>query len=142
MAKNTAPRNNQANQVIATQQTVTHYQGAIPHPDVLRGMDELVPGTAAKLIKLAEDESLHRRKLELMAMEANVSAQQSQLDINLRQNRAVFRSDMLGQVAGFLVCVLSIASAVFLGLEGHEGLGGAIAIIPTAAIIKAFTMKK
>jgi len=142
MAKNPAPRNNQSNHVIATQQTVTHYQGAIPHPDVLRGMDELVPGTAAKLIKLAEDESLHRRKLELMAMEANVSAQQSQLDINLRQNKAVFRSDMIGQAAGFLVCVLAIVSAVFLGLEGHEGLGGAIAIIPTAAIIKAFTMKK
>ena len=101
MAKNPTPQNNQGNHVIATQQTVTHYQGAIPHPGVLRGMDELVPGTAAKLIKLAEDESLHRRKLELMAMEANVSAQQSQLDINLRQNRAVFRSDMIGQVAGF-----------------------------------------
>lgn len=36
MAKNPANRINQGNQVFATQQTLTHYQGAIPHPDILR----------------------------------------------------------------------------------------------------------
>jgi uncharacterized membrane protein len=142
MAKNPAQRSNQGNQLFATQQTLTHYEGAIPHPDILRGMDDLVPGTAARLIKLAEDESLHRRQLEVMAMEANVTAQHKQLDINCRQNRSVFRSDLIGQIAGFIVCVLSIVSAVFLGLEGHEWLAGTIAAIPTAAIIKAFTIKK
>lgn len=142
MAKNPTHRNNQGSQLFATQQTVTHYQGAIPHPDVLRGMDELVPGTAAKLIKLAEDESLHRRKLELMAIEANIAAQQGQLTLSSQQNKSVFRSDLIGQIAGFIVCVLSIVSAVFLGLEGHEGLAAAVAAIPTAAIIKAFNNKK
>ena len=53
MAKIPTQRNNQSNPVVATHQTVTHYQGAVLHPDILRGFDEVVPGAAARLIKLA-----------------------------------------------------------------------------------------
>jgi len=136
--------NNRGNnpQIFAAQQTVTHYQGAVPHPDILRGMDELVPGTAARLIKLAEDESIHRRKLEVMALEANIATQQKQLALGSQQNTSVFRSDFIGQLFGLVVCLFAIAAAVFLGLEGHDWLAVSIAAIPTAAIIKAFTKKK
>lgn len=142
MAQKPTHRNSPGNHVIATHQTVTHYQGAIPHPDILRGMDDLVPGTAARLIKLAEDESDHRRKLDVMAMDANIAAQQQQSALALQQSKAVFRSDLMGQIAGLIVCIFSIAGAIFLGLEGHEWLGATIAAIPTAAIIKAFSRKK
>lgn len=143
MAKNPTQKSNQNHQqVFAAHQTVTHYEGAIPHPDILREMDNLVPGTAAKLIKLAEDESVHRRKLEVMAMEANIEAQQRQLDFNERQYKAVFKSDLIGQIAGFLICLTSIAAAVYLGISQHEGLAVAIAAIPTAALIKAFFIKQ
>lgn len=43
------------------QTVTTHYQGSVPHPDILRGFDAVVPGTAARLVKLAEEESAHRR---------------------------------------------------------------------------------
>lgn len=143
MAQKPTPRNSQSNQqVFSAQQTITHYQGAIPHPDILRGMDDLVPGAAARIIKLAEDESIHRRKLEVMTVDANIAAQQQQLALGSQQNKAVFRSDLIGQIAGLIVCLFSIASAVFLGLEGHDWLAAPIAAIPTAAIIKAFSRKK
>ncbi len=144
MAKNTTLRNKPANnRVMATaHQTVTHYEGAIPHPDILRGFESQVPGSAARLIKLAEDESAHRRKLELMTIDANISAQQQQLDLGSQQTKSVFRSDLIGQISGLIVCLLAIVAAVFLGLEGHDGLAAIIAAIPTAAIIKAFTVNK
>jgi len=36
-----------------------------------------VPGAAARLIKLAEDEAEHRRKIETMAIDANIATQQN-----------------------------------------------------------------
>jgi uncharacterized membrane protein len=123
MAKNT-PQKRQANhQVVAATQTVTHYQGAVPPPEILRGIDEIVPGAAARLIVLAEQESNHRRSLEVKAIDANIAAQVAQAQINERQTKAVFRSDMIGQIAGFLVCLCCIGGRQFiLGLTDMIGL--------------------
>jgi len=142
MAKNTPQKRQTNHQVVAATQTVTHYQGAVPPPEILRGIDEIVPGAAARLIALAEQESNHRRSLEVKAIEANIAAQVAQAQINERQTKAVFRSDMIGQIAGFLVCLCCIGAAVYLGLNGHDWLAGGIAAIPTAALIKAFVLTK
>ena len=142
MAKNPAQRNNPNNQQVIATQTVTHYHGAVPHPDILRGFDDIVPGAAARLIKLAEDESEHRRKLESQSLEANIITQQNQLALGETQQKYVFRSDLVGQVFGLLVCLSSIASAIYLGINGHDWLAGVIAAIPTAALIKAFALSK
>lgn len=141
MSKKPIHQKQQSNHHILTAtQTVTHYQGAVPHPDILRGIDEIVPGAAARIVKLAEDEANHRRKLEEMAMDANIATQQQQLLIEKQRSSAVFRSDMLGQIAGFLVCLSCIGAAIYLGIKGHDWLAGAIAAIPTAALIKAFVL--
>jgi len=142
MAKNTPQKRQPNHQVVAATQTVTHYQGAVPPPEILRGIDEIVPGAAARLITLAEQESNHRRSLEVKTIEANIAAQVAQVQINEQQTKAVFRSDMMGQIAGFLVCLCCIGAAVYLGLNGHDWLAGGIAAIPTAALIKAFVLIK
>lgn len=40
------------------------WEGPIPPPATLRAIDELVPGSAARLIKQFEDEANHRRSLQ------------------------------------------------------------------------------
>lgn len=121
-------------------QTVTHYQGLIPPPDFLRGLDELVPGTAERLIRLVSEESQHRRDIEIKITNANISAQQTQLQIASQQSKAVFRSDLIGQIAGLFVCIICVAGAVYLGVQNHHAPAIALAAIPTAAIIRAFTL--
>jgi fatty acid desaturase len=91
---------------------------------------------------LAEEESLHRRDLEMKANDANISAQQYQLRIAEQQSRAVFRSDLLGQIAGFIVCLACIGAAVYLGLNGHDWLAGMLALIPTGALIRASVLNR
>jgi uncharacterized membrane protein len=145
MAKTPNHRNQQQNnqQVKAKVQTVTtHYQGIVPPPDILRGLDEVVPGAAARLIKLAEEESIHRRHLEMNANKANISAQQHQLRIADQQGKAVFRSDLIGQIAGLIVCLACIGAAIYLGLNGHDWLAGMLALIPTGALIRAFVLNR
>lgn len=114
------------------------YQGLIPPPAILQQFDDLIPGTAARIIQWAEDEQHHRRGLERQAQEANIAAQQRQLGIAESQSRAVFKSDLVGQVLGFLVCLACIAGAIWLATQGHYWVAGALAAIPTAAVIQAF----
>lgn len=149
MARPQQPRPPVARAANPAAQTVQHiqttsqvYEGPIPHPEILRQFDELVPGTAERLIKLAEEESHHRRELERLAQEANVSAQQRQLGIGEYQSRAVFRSDIMGQVAGLIVCLACVAGAVFVGEQGHEWTAAALAAIPTAAVVRAFVLQR
>ena len=129
-------------QQIQVQHGTQVFQGPSPHPDILAGFDKLVPGTAQRLIQLAEDESLHRRKMEQQAMSANVNAQKQNLELNEYQNKAVFKSDTIGQTFGLIVSLACIAGAIYLGLNNHQGTAIALAALPTAAVIRAFFINK
>ena len=102
------------------QETTQLCQGPVPPPAVLEHYDRLVSGTAARMFQLAEEESLHRRRLEDQANSANVATQAKQLEIADYQTRAVFRSDAMGQAAGLFVSVSCIVGSVFLALNGRE----------------------
>jgi uncharacterized membrane protein len=136
-AQQSLPSHGQLQQQVLTT-AVQQYSGQIPPPDLLRGFDELIPGTAARLIQWAEDEQAHRRSMEAEAQAANIDAQRHQLEIADRQSRSVFRSDILGQIFGFLVCAGCIAGAVALALNGQAGVAVALTVIPTGAVIYAF----
>ncbi|QKL71436.1 DUF2335 domain-containing protein [Ralstonia solanacearum] len=114
------------------------YQGPIPHPSILEGFERLVPGSANRLIAMAEAESLHRRALEDRALAANVAGQEKQLSIVEYQSKVVFWSDTIGQIAGTLVSLACVAGAVWLAANGHEAAAGALAAIPGAALIRSF----
>jgi uncharacterized membrane protein len=118
------------------------YQGPIPPPEVLRGFDDIVPGAAERLIVLAEDESKHRRALEMRSMDANIAAQQRQLSIGEYQSRAVFRSDTVSQALGLIVTLGAIAGAVYLAATGHEAIAALLCAIPTGALIQVFFTKR
>ena len=132
--KQTNPPNTQ----IQTQVTKVTHLGPIPHPEILRGYDDLVSGAAARIIELAEEESAHRRKIENKALDANIALQEQNVVIAKQQNQVVNRSDILGQIFGFIICISCVGAAVFLGINGHEELAGAITIIPSAAVIRSF----
>lgn len=119
-----------------------HHEGPLPAPEDLRRYDLVSPGAAERIIRMAEEESGHRRRLEADAHAANIAAQEKQLGISDYQSRAVFRSDTIGQVAGLIVSVSCIAGAVFLAVSGRDWVAAALAAIPTAAVIQAFLVKR
>jgi uncharacterized membrane protein len=118
------------------------YQGPVPHPSLLKQFDDIVPGTAARMIALAEDESRHRRHQEELVNSGNIAAQAKQLAIADYQTKAVFRSDMIGQIAGIAVSLSCIAGAVYLATQGQWKVAIALAALPTAAVIQAFFAKR
>ncbi len=114
------------------------YHGVIPPPLILQQFDDLIPGTAARLIQWAEDEQRHRQMLERDAQVANIEAQKKQLAIAERQARAIFLSDALGQCLGFVVCLGCVVGAIWTAVAGQTAVAIALAALPTAAVIQAF----
>lgn len=135
----------QAQGVAAFSQKTTNFQiheGPVPHPDVVAGYESVLPGAADRILKLAESESMHRHARDRDAMDANIDAQKKQLGINEYQTKASFRSDIVGQALGFIVSFSCIAGAVVLALQDKNAAAVASALIPCAAIIRAFFVPK
>lgn len=66
--------NQTANQLIFNATAAQlQYQGPIPPPDVLKQYDSVMPGLAARIIAMAEQEATHRRTIEaqIVAAQAN-----------------------------------------------------------------------
>lgn len=126
----------------ATINVATHYQGILPPPEILHSLNELVPNGAARIVELVEAESLHRREQEAQAMQANIEAQKQHFISANKQDSAVARNDLFGQISALIVCLSCIASAIYLGINNHDELAGVIAIVPTAALVRSFLLKK
>lgn len=118
------------------------FQGPVPHPDILAGMERVVPGSARDLFEMAKAETAHQHEMEVLTTTANINAQRKQLEIADYQSKAVFRSDTLGQIAGIIVSMTCIGAAVYLAVNGHEWVAVVLAGIPTAAVIQAFFAKR
>lgn len=45
-------------------QVQREFSGPIPHPEIIQGYEEVVPGSADRIIKMAERQAEHRQKME------------------------------------------------------------------------------
>ncbi len=122
--------------------TMHHYQGAIPPPAILDGFERIVPGCAEKIVNSALQESIHRRDIEHKSMDANIAAQNQDLNIKELQVKLVFRSDAIGQWCGFITCILCAGGAVYFGVIGKDFLAASFLALPSAAVIKSFFVDK
>jgi hypothetical protein len=68
--------------------------------------------------------------------------QNENICIAKQQNKVVNRSDIVGQIFGFIICIACVGAAIYLGISGHDELAGAITVIPSAAVIKSFFSSK
>ncbi len=114
----------------------------LPPPSLLQGFDDVLPGTAKRILELAIAESEHRRMLESSITQGNIAAQQANSQLISNQAKHGAFNDTLGQTLGFVTCLSCIGASVYTAINGHELLALALAAIPTAAVIKAYFIKK
>ena len=48
------------------------YAGPLPHPQILAGYNQVIPGSADRIIQQAEDQAKHRQRVESMLAEQGV----------------------------------------------------------------------
>ncbi len=96
------------------------YSGPLPHPETLKKFEEIVPGSANRIITQFEEQSQHRRMLETKVI-----------------HNDIFLSKM-GLLAGFIIGLLAVSGGVYTALLGHEMAGGFIGSAGLIGLVSVF----
>lgn len=117
------PQNSQSspkeNKVVLTEVSQS-FSGPLPPPDVLRQFDEVVPGAAERIIKMAEEQSAHRKELERKVINSDIS-----------------RSKW-GQVLGFIIAIAGLVVSAVVAIYGNAFAGGIIGVGTLASLVSVF----
>lgn len=105
------------------------FQGPIPHPELLGAYDALVPGAADRLIRMAEEEAEHRRRLESEALQSDIA--------DRNEARAEARR---GQGFGFLLGMAAILGGTATAIMGAPWPGGLLGAGGLAALVAVFVI--
>lgn len=76
------------------------YSGPLPHPEILGGYEKVLPGSADRILKMAEKQLDHRISNENKLVNAE------------NQIR------LFGLITGFLIAIFGLGGAVYLGYNG------------------------
>lgn len=117
------PAREQALQLLVHHQTVEH-RGPLPHPTILAGYAEIVPDLPERLSALVERQSAHRLLQEDRIVASKVRVAER------------------GQILAFILVVGIIGAAVYLGINGHEVLGGTLATTTIGSVLAAFLFRR
>ena len=96
------------------------FSGPLPPPEILRKFDEVVPGAAERIIKMAEDQSIHRKELEKKVVDSDIT-----------------RSKW-GQILGFVIAIAGLAVSAIIVVYGNAIAGGIIGVGTLASLVGVF----
>ena len=102
------------------QSMMQSFSGPLPPPEILKKFDEVVPGAAERIIKMAEEQSTHRKDLEKKVIESDIA-----------------RSKW-GQVLGFAIAIAGLATSTLIAIYGSAIAGGIIGVGTLASLVGVF----
>lgn len=96
------------------------FEGPLPHPAILEKYNQIIPGAADRILKMAEDQSQHRRRLE----------------------QKVIGSDALKSILGvffaFIIAFSGLAIGGYTALQGQPFFGGTVSIAVIGSVVWTF----
>jgi uncharacterized membrane protein len=104
--------------------TAHHFSGPLPPSEILRKYDELLPGSAERIIAMVEKQGAHRQGLESEVVKSNC------------------KNERLGMIFGLIICVMAIVAGIYAVKMGKEGFGIAAIISALAAPMAVFIYGK
>jgi uncharacterized membrane protein len=96
------------------------FSGPLPHPEILKMYNDIMPGSAEKIIKMAEDQSLHRRNLENKVIESDVKRQRN------------------GQVLGFIISMFGLLMSAVIAIFSDPLAGAIVGFGTLASLVGVF----
>ncbi len=98
---------------------ITH-EGPLPHPEILEAYNQVAPGAADRIIRMAEQQASHRRQIESSVVQAAT------------------REALLGQIFGFLIGVTGLLAAAYIAVHGQGAVAAIIATVDLVALVGVF----
>lgn len=117
MREESQNQHNERGVVVRQMQT---FSGPLPHPDILKRFDEVVPGAAQRILAMAEEQSAHRRNLEKKVIDSDIA-----------------RSKW-GQILGFCIAIAGLVVSGLIAIYGSALAGGIIGIGTLASLVGVF----
>lgn len=110
----------------------------MPTPGELLQYDQLIPGAADRIIAMAERDQAARQNLDDMAQRADIRHRDELVQAQVMTARGAFRSDIAGQIMGFVIAAGCVAGAVYTAMNGvSPWVSIALVSLPIASIVKA-----
>ncbi len=100
--------------------TQTHYSGPLPPPFIIEGYERVLPGSADRILKMAENQAEHRQSLETKVISSNIL------------------NEKLGLIFGLLLAVGFLTAGFLLVWDGKEVTGLVALGAPIIGIIGAY----
>lgn len=102
----------------------THFEGPIPPPAILQGYEDVIPGSAERILRMAEQESSYRHGLTTKMLNADIS----------RSNRGLW--------LGWVVALAFLVAATMMVLGGHPVPGTIFGTLDLAGLVGVFVYGK
>jgi uncharacterized membrane protein len=99
---------------------IASFSGPLPPPAILREYNDILPGAADRILKLAEEQSSHRREIENKVVSSGV------VDAKL------------GILAGTLIALAAVGGGMWIVLRGQELVGLGAVISALVGLVYAF----
>ncbi len=113
--------NNTTKGVVVHQQSQSvSFSGPLPPPEILQKFNEVVPGAAERIIKMAEEQSVHRRALEKKVIDSDIARSK------------------YGQILGFVIAIAGLVVAALIAIYGNAIAGGAIGVSTLVSLVGVF----
>jgi len=96
------------------------YEGPIPRASELKAYEEILPGAADRILRMAEQQSSHRQSIEKSAIKSNIE--------NSRR----------GQLFAFIISMPVIIAGFILIMLNKDGVGIAVILTDLVALITVF----
>lgn len=114
---------------ISTQIAMQQQSGPFPPPEILQKYDQIHPGLASQIITMANEETVHRRK-----MEAEVLAIQKRDQVSYRF------SELVGQCFGLIIGLAAIGGSVYEAAHGAQVAASFLGTAGLTGLVTAFIM--
>jgi len=105
------------------------FSGPMPPPELLERYELICPGSADRMLSMAEQEAEHRRTTEGKIVQA-------QIDHHKRQ----FSEARCGQLCALVITLAAIAAGVYTAVQGHEIAGSVIGVGGIGGIVTTFIL--
>lgn len=121
-----------------TTHQMTAHAGPLPAPETLGGYEEILPGAAERILRMAEREQESRVTLEHRQLEADIRHRDDMANIQRRVHTGAFASDYIGQILGFLLAAAALGLAAYAGIWNDNWVVAALFLsLPVVGMIQA-----
>lgn len=96
------------------------HSGPIPDPMTLEGYNRIVPGAADRIIRMAEEQSAHRQRIEAIAIKSRA------------------RDSLIGIISGLIIALVTIAAGTFIIYIGKVWSGTIIGSAGLVGLVSVF----